>query len=254
LTFDQSISILLPTFAREFRFAIRSLCREPGFFSVAVLTLALGIGANTVVFSLLNAAVLRPLPYPHPDRLMMLRDRQSSTSDTNVSFPEFIDWRARSAGIADIAAVFNTTQTLSMTEPRTVMAQRVSANLFQTLGVSPLMGRPFRQAEEPRTAARVVAIGEAFWEREFGSDPDVLGRELLLNDEPHTIVAVMPREFGGVLPRDRSTLQPKELWLPLGLDESTAPRGVHVLTVIARLHAGITRTWRANDSRPCHWV
>ena len=226
-------------FAREFRFAIRSLCREPGFFSVAVLTLALGIGANTVVFSLLNAAVVHPLPYPHPDRLMMLRDRQSSTSDTNVSFPEFVDWRARSAGIADIAAVFNTTQTVSIAEPRTVMAQRISANLFQTLGVSPLMGRPFRQAEEPRTAAQVVAIGEAFWEREFGSDPDVLGRELLLNDEPHTIVAVMPREFGGVLPRDRSTLQPKELWLPLRLDESTAPRGVHVLTVIARLHAGI---------------
>ena len=227
--------------SREFRYAIRSLWKQPGFSTVAILTLALGIGANTTVFSLLNAAVLHPLRYPDPDRLMMLRDLQGLASEANVSFPEFVDWRMRSADIADVAAVFDTTHTLGGAEPRTVMAQRVSANLFRTLGVSPLMGRHFRESEETRAAERVVAIGQAFWERELGSDPQVVGRVLTLDETPYTIVAVLPRDFRGVLPRDSSAIQPKELWLPLGLDESTAPRGMHVMTVVARLRLGLTQ-------------
>ncbi len=227
-------------FARELRFVIRSLWRQPGFSAVAVLTLALGIGANTAVFSILNATVLHPLQYPDADRLMMLRDLQGSASEANVSFPEFVDWRARSGDIAQIAAFFNGTVTVGGAEPHTVMAQRVSANLFETLGVLPLTGRYFRDTEEARAAERVVAISEAFWKRELGSDPRVLGRALALDETPHTIVAVIPREFRGVLPRDSSAAQPKELWLPLRLDESTAPRDMHVMTVVGRLRPGIT--------------
>ncbi len=224
----------------EFGAVIRSLWREPGFSAVAILTLALGIGANTAVFSILNAAVLDPLRYPDADRLMMLRDLQGPASEASVSFPEFVDWRARSADVAAVAAYFNTSFTVGGTEPHTVMAQRVSANLFQALGVLPLMGRSFRETEEAREAERVVAISEAFWKRELGSDPHVLGRVLTLDDAPHTIVGVMPRDFRGVLPRDSSAVQPRELWLPLRLDASTAPRGFHVMTVVGRLRPGIT--------------
>ena len=231
----------LDDLTRELRYAVRSLWKQPAFSAVAVLTLALGIGANTAVFSVLSAAVLHPLRYPEPDRLMMLRDRQSSTSETNVSYPEFVDWRTHSADIAEVAAVFNATHTVGGTEPHTVMAQRVSANLFQTIGLSPLMGRHFHYAEEAPSGGRVVAVSQAFWERELASDAHVIGRVLTLDDTPHTIVAVMPRDFRGVLPRDSFGVQPKDLWLPLRLDEATAPRGMHVMTVVARLRSGITQ-------------
>jgi putative ABC transport system permease protein len=170
----------------------------------------------------------------------MLRDLQGNFSETNLSFPEFVDWRMQLADTAEVGAFFNGSHTIAGAEPRTVMAQRVSANLFQILGVAPLMGRPFQSSEEARTATRVVAISQAFWERELGSDPQVLGRALTLDDIPHTIVAVLPQDFRGVLPRDISVVEPKELWLPLRLDEASAPRGFHVLTAVARLRPGIT--------------
>jgi putative ABC transport system permease protein len=225
---------------RELRYAIRLFWTQPGFSAAALITLALGIGANTAVFSVLNAAVLHPLSYSDPDRLLMLRDLQTLAPETNVSFPEFVDWRTRSGDIAEVGAYFNTTLTMGGAEPRTVMAQQVSTNLCRALGVTPLMGRHFQIFEEGRTADRVIAISQALWERQLGSDPQVIGRTLTLNDAPHTIVAVMPRDFRGVLPRDISAVDPKEVWLPLRLDEASAPRGFHVMTVLARLRHGIT--------------
>ncbi len=225
---------------REFRDAVRSLRKQPGFSAAAVLTLALGIGANTAVFSVLNAAVLHPLGYPDPDQLMILRDVSSPTSETNVSFPEFVDWRTQSANVAGVAAFFNTTHIIRGAEPYTVMSQAVSANLFRTLGVTPLMGRHFQDTEEARAADRVVAIGYAFWQRELGSDTHVIGRVITLDDTPYTVVAVMPRDFRGVLPRDSAAAAQKELWVPFRLDVSTAPRDFHVLTVVARLRPGVT--------------
>jgi predicted permease len=225
--------------AQDVRFTVRLLRKSPAFTATAVLTLALGLGANTSIFSIAYAGIIRPLPYAGPERLLIVRDLQG-TNETNASFPEYRDWRERTAGVAETAAVIGTSFVAGGPDPMSVMGQRVSASLWRVLDLQPSLGRSFTEEEDLAAAERVAMIGYGLWQRRYGSDATVIGRTILLDDLDYRIVGVLPRGFRGVLPRDSSSASPREVWIPLRLTEQNAPRGLHLITVVARVRAGVS--------------
>jgi len=229
----------MDTLLQDLRYALRQLMRNRGFTLVAVLTLTLGIGANTAIFSVIRGVLLRPLPFPEPDGLMLAVGVIGSQR-AGVTAPDFIDWRAGSRTL-DLAAM--TTYNANLTgidEPERVTAARVTANYFAVLGVRPLLGRVFTPDEEPEGAPHVVVLTEGFWRNRLGADSSALGRTLTLDDVPYTIV--------GVMGTGAEALQNGEnLWVPLALRRGEiAATGARFLDVVARLHPGVKRE-RASD-------
>ena len=203
--------------AADLRLAVRRLRRSPGFTAAAVATLTLGIGANTAFFSLADAALLRPLPYPTAERLVMLWERQAAAGKERerASAANFLDWRRESRALDQIAAWAPWGFALTGEgEPEELASVRVSANMFRLLGVSPAMGRGFLPEEETSGRDRVVVLSHGFWARRMGADPVAVGKTLTLDGEPHQIVGVMPDEFR--FPDDASVA----LWNPLAFDSS----------------------------------
>jgi predicted permease len=187
---------LLAGLGEDLRYAFRTLRKSPGFTAVAVATLALGIGANTAVFSALNGVVLRPLSYPDPARLVTIYETSPEVSYLSVSYPNYLDWRRESRSFTDLGAYrsddFNFT---GSGEPEQVSGEYVSASLFTTLGVMPALGRNFRPQEDVEGAPCVVILSDGFWRQRFGADPDILGRVLTLNAANCAVVGVMPGDF-----------------------------------------------------------
>ena len=218
----------------DLRYALRGLRRAPGFALAAVLTLALGIGANSAIFSVVNSVLLRPLPYHEPDRLVMVWGRYPEFGRTSTSLPDFRDWRDGTRGtFAQMAARHNGAFVLTgQGEPEQLTADRVTANFFQTLGVRPALGRAFLAEEELMGGDdRVVVLSHGFWQRRFGGDPNVVGRQLQLSGRPWTVVGVAPRDF-----RFARTV---DVWAPARAD-TTLPRRAEFLTVFGRLKPGVT--------------
>jgi putative ABC transport system permease protein len=184
---------------QDLRFGARMLLKQPGFTLIAVLTLALGIGANTAIFSIVNTVLLRPFPYQAPERLVILRERVSTGSPGGFSpsYPNFADWRAQNTVCSSMSAVlmkesFNFT---GVGEPERLQGRRVSAEFFSTLGIQPLLGRDFL-AEEDRSGATPAAIlSYGLWQRRFGGDPSIIGRQITLNQQSFTVVGVTPPDF-----------------------------------------------------------
>src|SRR3989441_240498 len=177
---------------RDTRYSVRLLARAPVFATVAIVTLALGIGANTAIFSVLNAVLLRPLPYADPARLVMIGELGSNGAG-NVGYTTFLDWRDRSHGFDDMALVRSWTATLVTNgEPERVPAMRVSSNFFRLLGIRPALGRDFRAEEDTPAGWRVIMLSDRLWRRRFGADPNVAGRVVTMNDRQYTIAGVMP--------------------------------------------------------------
>src|SRR6266850_7649105 len=227
----------------DFRYALRTLMRSPGFTIVAVLALALGIGANTALFSVVNALLLRPLPFPNPDRLVLLwcGKPDEGANRLPASFLNFYDIRDQSHAFDSMAALFayaNTSFNLSAgDEPERIQAAYASADLFRTLGTSPLLGRTYLPGEDRHGGARVVVLGHDLWRRRFASDPSLVSRQVSLDGEGYTVLGIMPAGFTfPKFPRDA------DAWVPLGLDPRhgrTFSRGTSYLTIIARLGAGV---------------
>jgi len=217
--------------AGDARFALRSFSRSPSFTAVAVASLALGIGVNTAIFSAVNALLLEPLPYPHPDRLVWIDEEQV------LPAVDFVDWSEHSQTLEAIAAY--TVDDLTLTgvgEPERVAGFHVSESLFPTLGASMLLGRNFLPAEEREGGEHVAILSHGLWQRRFGSDPGVLGRTIRINDDTFRLIGVLRPEF--------RFFGRSELWLPLAMDYAQLRRGpdahgqVHVLAmdgVVARL-------------------
>jgi putative ABC transport system permease protein len=188
---------LVETLWQDLRYGARMLLKAPGFTSIAVITLALGIGANTAIFSVVNAVLLRPFPYEAPERLVILQESISGGAGITVSYPNFADWRAQNTVFSTMAAVrslesFNLTGT---GEPERLQGRIVSAEFFSTLGIKPLLGRDFL-AEEDRPGATPAAIlSHGFWQRRFGEDPGVIGKQLTLNNQSFTVVGIIPAGF-----------------------------------------------------------
>jgi putative ABC transport system permease protein len=222
---------------QDFLFATRTLRKHPAFTLLVVVTLAVGIGASTTVFSVLNTVVIEPLPYNDPDRLVRLWESNlgQNRPENPVSVPNFQDWQKQQTSFTQLAASELTTFNLTGSgEPQRIPALRISANLIPTLGVSPMLGRSFLPEEEMNGHSRVVLMSYGLWQREFGADPALINKTVQLNGESYTVVGIMPRGFQ-FLDRD--------LWVPLVLDPLKEPwradRANRNLSVFGRLKPNV---------------
>jgi putative ABC transport system permease protein len=221
---------------RDLIYAVRGLRKKPLFTAAAVLTLALGIGANSAIFTVVNAVLLRPLPYPAPDRLMMLwtyNPRQGYDKDVSA-YPNFDDWRRQSASFEAMSAYFDANFTLTQAgDPAQIEGAIVTPGFFETLGVAPALGRTFGAGE----AARVAILSHGLWQTRFGGDPAMVGRTVMLNSVSYEVLGVMPASFAHP--------EAAAVWTPLAPSERLAPlmqsRTAYWLQVVGRLKPGIDR-------------
>ena len=225
---------------RDLRYSIRVLLGKPGFTVIAVITLALGIGANTAIFSAVNAILLRPLPYTEPERLVWIWEHNlaSDIQQEPISFPNFSDYREQNQVFENVAAFARWQPILTTAgEPERILADQVSASLFSTLRVEAAEGRTFLPEEDQPGKNRVAILSHGLWKRRFGSDKKIVGEMITLNGIPFTVVGVMPEQYRHSDPGAR---KPVELFVPLGLSANTAHRRLDILNVIARLKPSIS--------------
>jgi len=183
----------LDSLLQDLRYGARMLRKNPAFTAIAVLTLALGIGANTAIFSVVNAVLLRPLPYIHPEQLMIIRETSQRVGIHSPSYPDFLDWRAQSRTIAQMSALNNRAFNLSgVAQPENINGYGVSPNCLSLLGVRPYLGRDFLPSEETPGTAPVVMLSYALWQSHLGADPDAIGKTITLDGRSFTIIAVLP--------------------------------------------------------------
>jgi predicted permease len=243
--------VFLDELRQDLRVSLRLLRKSPHFTLAAVLTLALGIGANTAIFSVVNAVLLRASPFAEPDRLVMVweTDRNSDTAHEPAAWPDVVDMRARSRSLDAIGTMVGWDATLTGAgEPERVVALGVTPNLPELLGVQPLAGRSFEAGEGVMGGARVAMLAEEYWRRRFDSDPGVVGRTFSINEEPTTIVGVLPAEtdLGIAQVHARADYSVPlggpsvELWIALEPTEEAFPRQTHPFLTIGRLAPGAT--------------
>src|SRR5262245_30813017 len=236
----------MQTLWQDLRYGARMLLKKPGFTLIAVITLALGIGANTAIFSVVNAVLLRPLPYAEPERMVALweSNKQRSVDRNAISYPNFFDWRAQSKSFERMASYYTNYMALTgVAAPVNLRSAVVSPDLFATLGVRPQLGRWF-VGEEEKPGIRAAIINHGLWQRQFGGDPNIVGRAVTLNDKPFNVVGVMPAGFQFPI-----EAEPVEVWVTSSIDgEKTDPkepaqneqRGARFLQAVGRLNPGVT--------------
>ena len=216
----------------DVRFALRSLRKSPAFTAVAVLTIALGLGANTAIFSFLDGVLLKPLAYPEPERLVQLWEKPPGGTRNGISALNFQDWQARATSFTAMAAQTGKTVTISdRGEPRQLRLSVVSPPYFDILGVRPALGRAFVAGEDQLGSDHVIVLTQRVWRSEFGADPAIVGRQLILDGEPHTVV--------GVLPAGEFDRRFADAFMPLAFPRD-AVRNFHYLSAIARLKPGVS--------------
>jgi predicted permease len=225
------------TFFQDIRYGLRTLARAPGFTAIAILTLALGIGANSALFSVVNGVLLNPLPYPEPDKLMAVFSKTSDFDHSSISYLNFLDWQKDNHSFSGLAARRNKSIFLTgVGEGEQLRDFMISANFFDVLGVKPILGRTFRPEEDLPGAAPVVMIGEGLWARKFGSSPDIVGRALTLDGVARVVVGVIPASFS-LYNRARDVYEPMGQWN----DPTFRDRKVSFGTqAIGRLKPGVT--------------
>ncbi len=224
----------------DLRYAFRQLLKQPGFTLVAVLALALGIGANTAIFSVVHAVLLRPLPYPEPEKLIVLREKTSTFPNGSVSYPNYLDWREGQRSFTDLALLRRNNVNFALaggeSVPERIGAAQITWNFLAVLGVQPKLGRDFREADDVPNAAKVALISEALWQRQFGGAGNVLGQQVIVDGVPREVIGVLPANVG--YPRLA------QIYLPLGdlrQQESVLSRGNHPgFSVLGRLKPRVT--------------
>ncbi|HKW62315.1 MAG TPA: ABC transporter permease [Candidatus Acidoferrum sp.] len=225
------------TLAQNLRYAFRGLKKNPGFAAVAILTLALGIGANTAMFSIINAVLLRPLPYHDPQNLVLLSESWPQFPRLSLSYLNYKDWRDQSRSFESVGAVRNFVVTMTgIEEAERIPAQNVTASLFDLLGVRPELGRPFDATEDKAGAPPVVLISHSLWQRRFSSSQSVLGKAITLDNQSYSIIGVMPPGFE-VLQQAADVILPFEPWASTLPDDRSWHPGI---LPIARLKAGVS--------------
>jgi putative ABC transport system permease protein len=226
----------METILHDLRYGLRMMARSPGFTFIALLTLTLGIGANTAIFSVVNTVLLRPLPYQDSDNLVVLWENQELVGQESPSLPDFLDWRERSQSFEQMAAVRRDNANLTGGgAPERLLVRQVTSNFFSTLGVTPQVGRAF-SVEEEQTKTPVVLLSNSLWKRRFGSDPGLIGKPVTIYDQQLTVVGVLPPSFQFYTPAD--------VFVPLSFmpDRLKQAREEHGgMVAVARLKPGITR-------------
>jgi putative ABC transport system permease protein len=221
---------------QDFRYGARILAKTPSFTLVVVLTLALGVGANSGVFSVVNALILRPLPYHAPEQLVWVEEISKTNANNEVPSAHFIDWQEQSKSLEGIAAVDDATRTLSGSgEPERVQCGKISASFFPVLGAPLVKGRNFTAAEDNPGAERVAIISHGVWQRRYNGDQDVVGKTITLNDANFTVIGVLSENF--------RYFQPFEVWVPLAIDleRDRVSGNSSSQPTLARLKPGVTR-------------
>ena len=237
----------------DLRFAFRQLRKSPSFTTIAIIALALGIGANTAMFSVVDAILIRPLSFPQSDRLAMIWQTNPEVAKMGfpiapTSVPDFQDWRTQAKSFEVISALEGWTANLTGNEePERLSGARVSANLFSLLRVPPVLGRSFADGEDQLGRNHVVILSAELWQRRFGADRAIIGRKLILDQEPYTVIGVMPPRFtfpvDTGLPAYMTFGARCEIWTPFAPSEGrTKNRGAHNLAVIGRLKPGVSLT------------
>jgi predicted permease len=227
---------LMHDMMQDVRYAMRSLKRSPSFALIAVLTLGLGIGATTAIFTVVNAVVLRPLPFEDPDRLFLIWERNEidGVDRDSPSPPNFLDWREAATSFTAMAAWNDGSLTMTGTDrPEVLTAIGATSNFFEVFGVRPILGRTFAEGEDAGGGGRVAVLGYGAWQRIFAASSGVLGQAIILDGQPHEVIGVMPPEFR--VPRSNI-----DVWVPS--DYTNQHRQSRYLSVIARLRPGVTET------------
>src|SRR5579863_6200723 len=231
---------MMGTLLQDLRFGFRMLKKSPGFTAVAVVTLALGIGANTALFSVVNGVLLSPLPFPQPDQLVTLHENKPNFEGGSISYPNFRDWRKENHTFSSLALARAYAFSLTgIGEAEQVTGEFISSDFFAVLGVRPVIGRTFTEAEEPVGAGPVALISAGLWQRKFSSKPDILGTNITLDGRDYTIIGVIPSNLQLDIPgfRDSQIYAPIGQWSNPILLERSAGLGFHG---IGRLKAGVT--------------
>ncbi|MDQ3684029.1 MAG: ABC transporter permease [Acidobacteriota bacterium] len=225
----------MKTLWQDIRYAARMLWKNPVMTFVAIVALALGVGANTAIFSVVNAVLLRPLPYEDPDRLVRLSEHSPQVPQMSISYPNFLDWREQNQVFSGLAATqFRSLNLIGVDEPERLPGRAVSANFFDVLGVKPAAGRSFSPDEDRPGANRVAIVSHGLWQRRFGADPELIGKQLNLSGDSYTVIGVLPASYRFGTATD--------VFVPIGLraDQMTE-RGNHPgIYAIARLKPGVT--------------
>lgn len=236
----------METLFKDLRYAIRNLLKQPGFAAIAIITLALGIGANTAMFSVINAVLLRPLPYHEPDRLVTLWEESPERGmyQMPVSFANYRDWVDQNQVFQQISAyTFTNLNLTGAGEPARLLTVRSSANLLQLVGAAPMLGRAFLPEEDKEGASKVVILGHALWQSRFGSDPTIVGKPLTLNNQSYTVVGVMSANFQfpvGFGYLGKVLNDPVDLYVPIAASSRELTRGNYSFFAIGRLKPGVT--------------
>jgi putative ABC transport system permease protein len=236
----------METLLNDIRYGIRSLLKRPGFTAVALVALALGIGANTAIFSLVNAVLLRPLPFAQPDRLVwMWGNIKNGGNRASVSPLDFLDYRQQNTTFEQFAAAISVPVPLNLTnsgEPERLTAAAVTGNYFQALGVQPVLGRTFLIENEKPGSEQVTVLGYGLWQKRFGGDPAIINKTITLDGKSCAVLGVMPKDF--------SFPASAELWVPINFDISPGmkQRKAHFMRPIGRLKAGITMAQAQTDT------
>jgi putative ABC transport system permease protein len=224
------------TLIQDLRYGLRMLAKSPGFTAVAVLILALGIGANSAIFSVVNATLLRPLPYPEPDRLVSLWEGSSQLDDMSIAYANFLDWQAQNHSFERLAAFRHRSMTLTGSgDPERADAREVTSEFLATLGYRPSLGRDFTAADDRHGAEPAVIVSHGYWRRRFAGDRGLVGKPLTLDDRAYTVIGIGPKRF------DFYAEEP-DLWLPLGLRaDQLLERGDHPgIYAVGRLKPGVS--------------
>jgi predicted permease len=229
------------TLLQDIRYGVRMLAKNRGFTLVAVITLALGIGANTAIFSVVNGVLLRQLPYPRPSELVAFSETSANFESSSISYPNFLDWQQRNAAFASIAAYRSDDFSITGSgETERVRLGMVSAGFFEILGVSPVRGRLFTTEEDRLGTAPVALISAGLWQRKFGSAPDILGKRITMNGDGYSVIGVVPAAFH----LQSTNFDPiKDVYIPIGQNKDPLfhDRTVHPgMRAIGRLKPGVT--------------
>jgi putative ABC transport system permease protein len=223
------------TLAQDLRFGIRMLVKNPGFTAVAILTLALGIGANTAIFSVINSVLLRPLPFKDPSRLVQLWETEAAPGNYPFTGPDYLDWQRQNHTL-EASSLYTWDRGVNASgsgEPETASVIAAQANFFSVLGVQPPMGRTFASDEDQPGKTHVAVLSYSFWQRHFGGDPGAIGKNIELNSEAYAVIGVMPRSFNFPPSTD--------IWTPFEMSEKNlGPRGSHSYRALGRLKPGVT--------------
>jgi putative ABC transport system permease protein len=232
------------TMLQDFRYALRTIRQAPGFSVVVTLTIALGVGATTAMFSVVDAVLLRPLPYPAQASLVKLFDTHGGRDIAALSFPEFIDWRDRGSDVFESMGAYGARgEVLSgVGEAEQLQGVQASLEVPGLLGLRPILGRGFIETDELPGGPPVVVLGEHLWRSHFGADPAIVGRIITLTGVSYQVIGVFPSTASAILPSPyyMARGKPTDFWEPLQLDPKTAPRGLHHLNGIARLRSAVT--------------